>query len=62
MKDKLMKKLICVAAACMIATMGFGQGGEDNSTNIFPMCPPNCAKKPPVKAKVKKVEKSKLKG
>ena len=58
-----MKKLICVAAACMISTLGFGQaGGDENINSIFPMCPPNCAKKPPMKAKVKKVEKNKLKG
>ena len=51
-----MKTLFCIAAVCVISTLGFG-GDDDGRTNIFPSCPPNCVKQPPVKVKAKKVTK-----
>ena len=52
-----MKTLFCIAAVCMISTLGFG---GDDELSLFPMCPPNCVKQPIVKVKVK-VAKDKLK-
>ena len=54
-----MKTIFCIAAVCMISTIGFG-GDEDQVNSIFPVCPPNCAKKPPTKIQVKTVAFDKL--
>ena len=47
-----MKTLFCIAAVCMISTLGFG---GDDDLYMIPLCPPNCVKQPPTKVKVKKV-------
>ncbi len=54
-----MKTLFCIAAVCMISTLGFG--GDEAFYIIPPMCPPNCVKQPIVKVKVTKVASEKLK-
>ena len=54
-----MKTLFCIAAVCMISTLGFG--GDEDLFMIPPMCPPNCVKQPPMKLKITKVANEKLK-
>ncbi len=55
-----MKTLFCIAAVCVVSTLGFG-GDEDNGTYpIVPACPPTCVKQPPMKVKVKKETKKHL--
>ena len=53
-----MRTFVCVTGLCLVAALGFG--GGDDQLSLFPMCPPNCVKQPPVKVKVKQVMKSHL--